>query len=76
VKQKTEQEEQTKVETEIPEKMATTNQTSTQQSSSSSKDNTVIVDPEILTAYEWAYKHDVTTLPTIHEAMPDGVVKR
>jgi hypothetical protein len=29
------------------------------------------VDQEVLTAYEWAYKHDVTTLPTLDDAMPD-----
>jgi hypothetical protein len=53
-----------------------TNQTSIQQSSSSLKDNTVTVDPEIQTAYEWAYSKDVTTMPTLEKAMPDGVVKR
>jgi hypothetical protein len=29
------------------------------------------MDPEILTAYEWAKSKDITTIPTIDEAMPD-----
>jgi hypothetical protein len=34
------------------------------------------VTKEVQTAYEWAYDHDVTTMPTLEIAMPDGVVKR
>jgi hypothetical protein len=30
----------------------------------------------VLTAYQWAYKHGVTTMPTLDEAMPEGVVTR
>jgi hypothetical protein len=26
---------------------------------------------EVKTAYEWAYSQDVTTMPTLEEAMPD-----
>ena len=50
-----------------------------QESSATQSSTTTLqsqMDPEILSAYEWAYKHDVTTIPTIDEAMPDGVVKR
>jgi hypothetical protein len=36
----------------------------------------VSVDKEVLTAYEWAYKHDVTTMPTLNDANPEGVVTR
>jgi hypothetical protein len=46
----------------------TTKETIKQESSTTKQSQ---IDPEILTAYEWAYKHDVTTLPTLDEAMPD-----
>ena len=68
-----EEKQETKQETKIPEK--TRNQTNIPQSASNSTTNKA-VDSEILSAYEWAYKHDVTTLPTLEKAMPDGVVKR
>jgi hypothetical protein len=35
-----------------------------------------VQDPEIISAYERAYKHSVTTMPTLEEAMPDRTVKR
>jgi hypothetical protein len=57
-------------------KESTKQESSTQPSTQPSTTKQSQIDPEILTAYEWAYKHDVTTLPTLDEAMPDGVVKR
>ena len=38
--------------------------------------NSSSVDSEVQSAYQWAYKHDVTTMPTLEDAMPDWVVKR
>ena len=72
------QDETVKDESKTPENTNTSNQTNTQQSSSTSSDNSykTVVDPEIQSAYEWAYERDVTTIPTLDEAMPDGVVKR
>jgi hypothetical protein len=60
-------------ETKAPEKSNTSNQTTTQQSSSTSPDNSykTVVDPEIQSAYEWAYERDVTTIPSLDDAMPD-----
>ena len=70
--------EQEKEEIKAPEKTNTTpNQSNTQQSSSNNTNTkTVTVDPEIQSAYEWAYAHDVTTMPTLYEANPDWVVTR
>ena len=31
---------------------------------------------EVEEAYKWAYAHEVTTMPTLQKANPDGVVKR
>jgi hypothetical protein len=45
----------------------------THQSSTTSQSQ---MNPEILTAYEWAKSKDITTIQTLDEAMPDGVVKR
>ena len=76
-KQETKQGEQEKEQTKTPEKSNTTsNQTSIQQSSSTSKDGTTTVDPEIRSAYEWAYEHNVTTIPSLDEANPDWPVTR
>ena len=34
------------------------------------------VDPEVLSAYEWAYKHGITTLSWLENANPDGLIPR
>ena len=72
------QDETVKDESKAPENTNTSNQTTTQQSSNTSSDNSykTVVDPEIQSAYEWAYERDVTTIPSLDDAMPDGVVKR
>ena len=72
------QDETVKDESKTPENTNTSNQTNTQESSSTSPDNSykTVVDPEIQSAYEWAYERDVTTIPSLDDAMPDGVVKR
>ena len=55
-----------------------TTKESTKQESSTTHSSTSQsqIDPEILTAYEWAKSKDITTIQTLDEAMPDGVVKR
>ena len=77
-KQESNQDKQQDEQSKTPENTNTSNQTNTQQSSSTSPDNSykTVVDPEIQSAYEWAYERDVTTIPSLDDAMPDGVVKR
>ena len=74
------QDETAEEQTKTPEKINnSSNQSTTQNSSnssSSSKEITVTVDPEILSAYEWAYEYNVTTIPSLDEANPDWPVKR
>ena len=75
-KQESNQDKQQEEQSKAPEKSNTSNQTTTQQSSSSSKDNIVTIDPEIQTAYEWAYKHNITTISSLDDANPDWTVTR
>ena len=52
----------------------TTDETITEKTNTptnTSSNQSMNVDQEVLTAYEWAYKHDVTTLSTLDDAMPD-----
>ena len=44
--------------------------------SSVNKESLTECDKEILSAYEWAYKHNITTLPTLERANPEWTVKR
>ena len=75
--QDNQQDETVEEQTKTPEKNNTTsNQSTTQNSSSSSKENTVTVDPEILSAYEWAYENNITTITSLDEANPDWPVTR
>ena len=47
-----------------------------QESATQSTTSQSQIDSEIHTAYEWAKSKDITTIQTLDEAMPDGVVKR
>ena len=71
-----EQKQEIKKDEQLQEQTNTSEKTNPQQSSSSSKDNTITVDPEVQSAYEWAYVHDVTTISSLDEANPEWVVKR
>ena len=35
-----------------------------------------IVDPEVLSAYEWARKYNITTMNTVEESDPYGLLLR
>ena len=65
---------QTEKEIEVEQVPSTTNNSSTQSTTRTTTNTSV--DPLILSAYEWAYEHNITTISSLDEANPDWTVTR